>query len=219
MLSTNVTRATANWVDTDTHGRLYGNKVILCIPPLYASRLLGKPSGFDTFAKATKYSPYWSVTFFGAEWDNTKGQKKTPYGIVAIAYPFRDRGRTVVSAAATRFDVPNASGVALKDLNDKDAAEEIRRQLGFDDTIEYAFLHGKYNDQSFLMTPTHQIHNGRVDGVHVVGTLNGHSSYHFTSMESAIQNALVFAGTHRSVAWYISDAIVGALLGLVLWFV
>lgn len=214
-MSANVTRVSPTTVSTE-HGVFAGKKVILCIPPVYASRLL-KASGlldpeFQAFSKATKYNPYWSVSFYTDSWDNSQGHRSTPYGVVAVQYPFG-----VLSAAGTRFDVPNERGVMLKDLSDDEAAQEIRRQLGLSENVPYAYLQGPYNDQSFVMTPQHQSYPAALPGgVDVVGTHNGHSTYHFTSMESAIQNALVYTRTQRETAWNISDWLysVGLVVGL-----
>lgn len=213
-LSTNVTKVAPEVVSTE-QGMYVGKKVILCIPPVYAARLLKKSNipddTFEAFAKATKYNPYWSISFFTDTWDNTKGQRSTPYGIVAIQYSFG-----VVSAAATRFDVPNEQGLVLKDLSNEEAAQEIRRQLGFSEDIKYAYLQGPYNDQSFVLTPEYHSYPASLPGgIDVVGTHNGHSTYSFTSMESAIQNALVYSGRRRRSAWYVSDWIYACgLIGL-----
>lgn len=183
-------------------------KVILCIPPVYADRLMKKtvyvPSSFSAFAKATKYAPYWSVSFFTS--GHSQKQRSTPWGIVAVQYPFG-----VLSAAATLFDVKSPiTGKTLAETKDsEEAAVEIQRQLGLGDT-RYSYLQGPYNDQSFVVTSKYRSYPAELpNGIAVVGTLNGKSTYSFTSMESAVQNALVYSKHMRESRMYVSDYIQG----------
>jgi hypothetical protein len=180
-------------------------KVVLCVPPMHASRFL-KNRGFTDFARKTKYEKYWSISFFGVTFGSS--QKSTPWGIVAVQYPFG-----VVSAAATLFDVISpATGKTLAKTLDEDAAKEIRRQLGFPENIRYAYSTGKYHDQAFMATTAGYMPSNFVRGIDSVGCHNGHSSYNFTSMESAVQNALVYLGKTPAKAWFLGDYIRVAIL-------
>jgi hypothetical protein len=205
LVSTNVTAVTPTSVVTSSGKTLASKKVILCIPPVYADRLLKhsslQDSKFRDFAVKTKYDMYWSVTFFGATYAK---QKTTPWGVIAVQYPFL----TVVSAAASVFHV--ASPVTGKTLaqtkNPEDVAKEIRRQLGFTDNVTYAYDTGKYNDQAFIAAARRGHFPAELtNGIAVVGCHNGKSSYNFTSMESAVQNALVYAGKTPASTWYLCD--------------
>jgi len=219
-LEQNVTSVTPTSVIMKSGTVLECRHVVLCIPPFYADRLMKKtmrvPPHFSAFAKATKYAPYWSISFYTTGHSNA--QQSTPWGIVKIQYPFG-----VLSAAATVFDVASpVTGKTLRDTKDpEEAAQEIRRQLGLTDSVAYAYLDGPYNDQSFVVTATYAFHKPDLpNGISVVGTLNGRSTYHFTSMESAVQNALAYASHIRESRLYISDivqgvSIVGALAALV----
>lgn len=207
-LGHNATHVTPTSVTLESGRVLQSRHVILCIPPIYANRLMAKsltvPPSFSAFAKATKYAPYWSISFFTSGHTNT--QRWTPWGIVKIQYPFG-----VLSAAATIFDIPSpVTGKTLRDTKDpEEAAQEIRRQLGLG-TTRYAYLDGPYNDQSFVVTSEYSSHHPDLsNGVSVVGTLNGRSTYHFTSMESAVQNALAYASHVRATRMYMSDLVQG----------
>lgn len=192
---------------------LRAKKVIVCVPPVHAARLLNN-GPFTSLARKTKYEKYWSISFFGVTYGSS--QKTTPWGIIAVQYPFG-----VVSAAATLFDVKSpVTGKTLSKTANKEAAKEIRRQLGFPDDTRYAYSTGPYQDQAFMMTQTGYIPWNFVDGVATVGCHNGHSSYKFTSMESAVQNALVYLGKTPEKAWFLGDYIrSGILLLLVYTFV
>jgi len=218
LLRTNVLKMTKTTVVTSA-GILHAKKhVILTIPPLYADKLMRKSglgdSKFKDFAKKTKYDRYWSVSFFGVTVDNSKGHKTTPWGVLAMQYPF-----DVVSAAATIWNVKSpVTGKTLNETKDsKEAAAEIRRQLGFSSKVEYAFHSGKYNDQAFMATAK-KGYSGPVlkNGVITVGCHNGNSNYHFTSMESAVQNALAYLKMDVRSPWHASDVLRWSVLGLVL---
>ena len=172
-------------------------RVVLCMPPTHAAALLGVRSAF---AKRTAYEPYWSVSFFGAT--VPASQRSTPWGVIAVQYPFG-----VVSAAATLFDVRSpATGRTLRQSDDDEAAREIRRQLGLGDDVRFAYLQSPYHDQAYVAVPNAGALT-RMRGIDVVGCHNGRSSYHFTSMESAVQNALTYLGRRPRSPWHLSDFI------------
>ncbi len=213
MLGANVSRVSAHSV---TVGKrvLQANKVVLAIPPLFADRLL-RVSGledpkFKDFAKKTKYDMYWSISFFGTTWNNAKGHVSTPWGIIAMQYPFG-----VVSAAASVWDVPSpVTGKTLRQTKDnEEAAKEIRRQLGYGDDVRYAYHVGPYNDQASVVTSKRQFYGPKLQsGVFTVGCHNGNSNYNFTSMESAVQNALAFAKLEKAAPLHVSDILRFAVL-------
>jgi hypothetical protein len=189
-------------------------KIAVCVPPMHADRLL-RASGiavpsFREFARKSRYDTYWSVTFFGATWGHT--QKTTPWGIVAMQYPFG-----VVSAAASNFDVPGSEGRSIRQYGTAhdDIAREIRRQLGFREDVPYAFETGPYADQAFMFVKSY-VPTTLVPGIDTVGCHNGNSTYGFTSMESAVQNALAYLGKPRVQAWTASDIVRLAFWGLVI---
>ena len=206
-LNADVKRVTPTSV---TSGKIFrAKKVVLCIPPTHADALLRKSGitepGFKDFAKKTKYDPYWSVTFFGVSVDNAEGHASTPWGCLAVQYPFG-----VVSAAATRWNVesPVTGKTLSKTIKTDEAAREIARQLGFSTETKYAFPTSKYHDQAFMATANRGYFKSELNcGIASVGCHNGKSSYNFTSMESAVQNALAYIHEPAVGAWHASDAV------------
>lgn len=195
-----VTAVSAHQVTTASGKTLRATrKVVLCVPPMHAHRLL-KASGikdqrFEKFAKKTKYEPYWSVSFFASGYDIPPPD--TEWGVVAVQYPFG-----VLSAAATLFDVASSvTGVSIRQTSSSDEiAREIRRQLGLPDDVEYAYLSETHPaDQAFFAAASRGYYGPSLPcGIDTVGCHNGNSSYGFTSMESAVQNALSYAGESTS---------------------
>lgn len=209
-LRENVTTVTSHSVTTASGKILKTKKVILCIPPVYADKVLKnsnlQDSKFRDFATKTKYIIYWSVSFFGATYGK---QRSTPWGVIAVQYPFG-----VVSAAASIFNVksPVTGNTLAQTKNPDDVAKEIRRQLGFSNDVTYAYETGKYNDQAFMAAAKRGSFPAELsNGIAVVGCHNGNSTYNFTSMESAVQNALVYAKKTPQSSWDLSH---GLRLGL-----
>lgn len=204
--SSNVTRVSKNAIWTGNK-RIEAKKVILCLPPLHAERLLRASGiverGFREFAKKTKYDEYWSVSFYGdALKKNEAGQKSTEWDVVAVQYPFG-----VLSAAASSKTTGKP----------KEVAREIGRQLGLPPSTPFDYLKTKYNDQAFVLTPRGYWPAELKCGIASVGCHNGKSSYHFTSMESAVQNALAYLGEPTVTPAHASDLLrVGLLTTLLL---
>lgn len=196
-----------------------------CVPLLKASGL--SEPGFEAFARATKYEPYWSVAlhYSGKVLDH-KGFRTTPWGLVYADLPLRGEPHRIVSVAASKWDVPSPrSGKTLRELTrarQYDAiVAEIVTQLGFGaQPVAVSIPYGAYSDTSFVAAAQ----AGFVDfalsccsGLFTVGTHTGRSEYHFTSIESAVQNALVFCGqpTRPSVA--ASDILKAVLMAVAVW--
>jgi len=220
MAGANVAKVTSHSVTVGSAVMHASKKVILAVPPYHADRLLQKSgirseTKFRDFSKKTKYDLYWSVSYFGATVDNAKGQRTTPWGVLAMQYPFG-----VVSAAASIWDV--ASPVTGKTMratskNPDRVAEEIRRQLGLPESVTYAFAKGPYNDQAFMAAAGKGYFAPELAcGIASVGCHNGKSNYNFTSMESAVQNALSYLGKPVRSPAHAGDGLRWGLLALAL---
>lgn len=210
-LGSPVTRVTPTSVAMGDRRVVRARKVILAVPPKHADALLRASGihepGFRRFATLTKYDPYYSVSLFGAGLNNADGHATTDWGVIALQYPFG-----VVSAAATRFGVPSSvTGKTLAATRSPDAAAaEIKRQLGFGDGVSCAYEDDEGGGDSAFFAA---VGAGYVPfelgcNISTVGCHNGRSSYHFTSMESAVQNALAYLGIdRREPAYYAADAV------------
>lgn len=205
-VNSNVTAVSEHEVRIDSK-ILKAKKVVLCLPPMHAAPFLGDKR-FTAFARKTKYKTYWSVSFFGVRFGTS--QKTTPWGIIAVQYPFG-----VVSAAASVFNVKSpVTGKTLAETADDSVAKEIARQLGFPEGTKYAYSTSPYHDQAFMATTTGYMppNSTRIESV---GCHNGKSTYNFTSMESAVQNALVYLGKSPASAWFLGDYIRFGVIGVI----
>ena len=200
-----------------SHQELHAeHAIILAMPPTNCVDLLSKshrpiPRGMPQFAEDTEYGEYLNVTFHFSTAPFTREPEKlfrsTPWGIAYLP----QFGGHVLSTAATLLSVPSPrTGKTAHQSTRKQLAEEILDQLrratgialrpvrvvissglsrsanAWDDK-DTAYVKTANTDYwpSFELEP----------GVYTVGTHTGRSSDAFTSMESAVQNALALAHT------------------------
>lgn len=197
--------------------------VIFAIPPaslvpVLKNSNLAEP-GFERFSRATKYDPYWSVAYHferDARVLDHEGFRSTPWGIIYLDMPFADERYKVLSVAATKWNVPSpATGKTLKqhmkEKNDDAIIAEIERQLRLPSKpVRAAIPTGTYFDTAFVAAARAGHWPAKLaccSGLFSVGTHNGLSDYRFTSMESAVQNALAFCGKKRRQCVHVSDAL------------
>ena len=209
---------------------IHGNRIILAMPPISTVPLLRASyltePGFETYAKLTKYEPYWSVAFHydtdAAVLDHV-GMKSTPWGLVYIEMPFTDEPFRIVSVAATKWDVPSPkTGKTLRTMQkerlDGEIIKEIQRQLPVSREPKAVVVpRGVHRDHSFVAAANTSFMHPRLTcckGLYSVGTHNGQSTYNFTSIESAVQNALSFCDRRKEESLTVSGIIrLGIALG------
>ncbi len=225
---------TAYGVRLEGGQRIHAKNVVFATPPTTLTPVLKRSNlvetGFDDFAKRTKYAPYWSIAF---HFDTDRpvldhdGFKSTPWGLIYMDMPFENERYKVLSVAATEWDVPSpVTGKTLrehaKDATDDDViAREFLRQLQLPvQPVRATSPHGPYKDTAFVAAAGAGYWPSSLTccrNVYTVGTHNGLSRYNFTSMESAIQNALAFCGKKRLRCVFVSDIIRLIVLALVAW--
>lgn len=193
-------------------GQIRAKRVILALPPQNTLPLLknfknafGPYNELSAWTQATAYITYIPVTF---HWPteialaDRHGFPASDWGVVYIVLSEYFGGTTLVSAAITLPDAK--STVTGKTVNEtSDSAElksEVFRQLDFDGEPLALLSPGVWHDGVKWQTkdvayvdtaPGYFPVRSSVPGLFAVGTQNGNSNYDFTSMESAVSNALV----------------------------
>lgn len=217
-------------VVTTAGRKILARGVLLCLPPVSVSKIL-KASGvydFKNFAKATNYIPYYSYTLHfepgpGEILAPQDGFVSTPWGLIYIEMPFENQRTRVLSVAITRTRTPSPRTGKPARLSSGDAIiTEILDQLPLTSLAksrlvrvvapiekDYAYVHA-------AGTPHLPDRHPHVIGLGIVGCANGHSQYPFTSIESAIQNAMVFCGVTPSRPWTIRSLTATLLIVAVL---
>lgn len=226
---------TAYGVKLENGTAIHAKNVVFAIPPAAMTPILKQSNleepGFDTFAKRTKYSPYWSIAFHFTQ-DTVldhAGFKSTPWGLIYMEMPFENERYRVLSVAATDWDTPSpVTGKTLREhakeqTSDEDIADEFLRQLDLPfGPVRATSPHGPYKDTAFVAAAGAgywPFSFTRCENLYTVGAHNGLSKYNFTSMETAIQNALAFCGKKRLRCVYVSDILRFAALAVVAYLV
>jgi hypothetical protein len=199
---------------------IYGNKYILAIPPYQINELLNKfnlrdifKNNFNDYAIKTNYITYIPITF---HWINKIKIKKkwgfpeSEWGIGHIVLSDymdfeNNHSKTVISSLITKHNKSKYLNKSPNEISDKDIIiNEVFRQL---QTIlidlpeyDYAIMSQNYyeNNQwkskhtAFMTTKYGYINNTSniINNIYNCGVQNGNSNYYFTSMESAVTNAI-----------------------------
>lgn len=203
--------------------KVHAKRVIFAVPPASLVPILKNSKlvepGFEEFSRRTKYDPYWSLAFHferDAKILDHEGFRSTPWGLIYLDMPFADEKYKVLSVAAAKWDVPSpATGKTLKQhMREKDdgaIVDEILRQLRLPSKpVKISIPTGTYFDTAFVAAAGAGHWPSTLTcctDLFSVGTHNGLSDYKFTSMESAVQNALAFCGKKRAKCVHASDLI------------
>ena len=188
---------------------LKSKKYILAIPPRQIAKLLPH---INDFAQKTDYIPYICITFHWTNEQNLKkiwGFPKTSWGIAFVNMSDYLKGElsgTIISTAITKHEVSPYTNKVPNECNRYELANEVLRQL----RLSYPNLS---NPDYFVMNQNRKI-NGKWISDHTAfgftkygylnertlypnlftcGTHNGHHTYSFTTLESAISNAVYLA--------------------------
>lgn len=194
------------------------DKLIIAIPPKNLVKLLDK-SGNDLFGKIDEvikwsndvsYNVYISFTILWKNYKmpNISGGLNTPWGVVYVSQ--QDGEYSVLTCAISRLNVISpATGLTANQTPDfEDIISEFFRQIRsrwVDGYVprkpDHILLHkGNYynkgqwmsQDTAFVMTKNYggiNFKSVKSDDVYTCGPHTGHSFYHTTSIESAVQNA------------------------------
>jgi hypothetical protein len=209
--------------------------VVIALPPKPMANVL-KATGiwdFMAFAKATEYIPYWSYAVHLRYTPNMEpvlignGFKTTPWGLIWIDLGLQNLATRVVSVAITRVDAPNAEGLVARGQSNDVVVAELLRQLPLTPKARASIVRvvpTREGDHAYVNrvgTPQLPMLHPHVKGLAMVGCANGQSAYPFTSIEAAIQNAMVFCGRRPRQPWTVWRvsvlAVVAAVAARVLW--
>lgn len=189
-------------------GVVKGINFILAIPPSNILELF-PIQRFAQWVDLTKYITYICVTFHWNKKINLKkvwGFKNTSWGLVFIVlsdYFENSKNKTIISAALTKDNMSNYIHKTPDQCNENELVNEMFRQLNLsfqnltppDHYVmnQNIYKNGKWisKHQSFVETKYGFIPNKTgFDNLYTCGVYNGHHFYSFTSLESAVSNAV-----------------------------
>ena len=200
--------------------KYYTKKLILAIPPENLNKILiNSPSNINTindldiYSKNTKYNEYISITFhwnFKLDLESVSFINNSDWGVSSIILSdymkFKENNsKTVISCNITRLDTKstyiNKTANECKDKNEViyETYRQLKNIYKTLPTPTLAFINSYYvkegwesNEKAFIKTPNNNyLRNNKLsDNIYLLGTHTGNSKVHFTSMESAITNAI-----------------------------
>ena len=197
-------------------------KLILSVPPkpLYniLSSSLELENSFGPIEKLKEwksknsYFDYIPLTFHYNSSDiklpKLDGFPRTPWGIgfiiVSDFMDFKDEpSKQCISICISMTDVPNENGKTANQSSIEEIIQYVRAQLPMYPKPDKVIISPQVvrsgdkwinMDTAFVVTTENKFldYQSNIDNLCAVGIFNGNSNYHFTSIESAIQNAVHF---------------------------
>lgn len=195
------------------------NQIILAIPPMYIADILKKSPTckdifgdfreFEKWAQETNYITYISMTFHydhHVSIEPLRSNKMSTWGVVGMIL-HDEEDRPVISCAITQLDTPSEfTGLSANQTdNSQELMSEAFRQLGVLRVPTKSILfEGVYykNDKWHMKDSAYvrAVGTKPIDfkthdmNIFTVGCHTGYSLYHFTSIEAAVTNAIIFTG-------------------------
>jgi Flavin containing amine oxidoreductase len=196
----------------------------------------------EGFAHATAYHEYLNVCLhFPPEvtplFPNEQhiGITSTPWGLIYIDYSTtigETEKSSIVSVGISRLDVPGlVTGKTANECTQDEVIREILAQIPIADEKKQRLRHVNFSsglkrtetgwdddDDAFFAavhTTSLPFTLRSLKRCYTVGCHNKQSTYNFTSMESAVQNALVFLGKPRLYSSTVSDFVLYAFLSII----
>ncbi len=216
-----------NKILTGSKGTYQGTKIILTIPLIQAEKLLYRRE----ISIGTDYQKYYSIMFWWKEsfkFPKVWGFPKSDWGVAFIPltnYMTGEEGTYLSTCITLPSSKSRLTGKTAFELTESDLIEEVYNQLkeSFPGLKRPDWTHlSETGDTAFINV--HDTKTGpktEFEGIYTVGTHNGMNKYDFTSLESAVENALAFldiekvAHPRETYGWDLTDLIIlvlGSLL-------
>ncbi|MGA1563859.1 MAG: FAD-dependent oxidoreductase, partial [Pontimonas sp.] len=205
-------------VRTANGREILARRVVVCLPPKPLMRLLRDSEVYAyPDLKKTQYIPYWSYSLHFEPGEGPlvePGFRDTAWGLIYmdLSRHLVNQPTAILSVAITRVDrVP-------KGVSDDRIETELLRQLPLLPEARrrlVAVVPTRESDHAYVNavgTRPIPFEHPHVEGLATVGCANGRSRYPFTSIESAIQNAMVFCGHRPRHPWTIRSIAIVALI-------
>jgi hypothetical protein len=201
---------------------IIGNKYILSIPPkpfynLISSNpatenIFGNNEYIKKWKSKNSYFDYITLTFHykdDIKLPKLNGFPSTPWGIGFIIlsdfmnFKINEPSKTVISICISMLNVPNELGKTVHQCSKEEIIKYTEEQLSFFPKPDLVLISPTVKrsgnvwinmDTAYIVTTEQHFikPKGQLDNLYYVGIPNGNSTYNFTSIESAVQNAIHF---------------------------
>jgi hypothetical protein len=196
------------------------NKYVLTIPPkpfynLISSNpktknIFGNNKEIQKWKGKNSYFDYITLTFHyknEVTLPKFNGFPRTPWGIgFVILSNFMDfktdePSKTVISICISMLNIPNEEGKTANQCSKEEIIKYVKEQLSFFPNPDLVIISPTIKrsgdvwineDTAYVVTTEQRFikPKGKLSNLYYVGIHNGNSSYNFTAIESAVQNAI-----------------------------
>ena len=199
---------------------IIANKYVLSVPPKpFYDLISSNPKTEDNFGNnkeiqkwkaKNSYFDYITLTFHYKNeviLPKLNGFPRTPWGIGFVIlsnfmnFKIDEPSKTVISICITMLNVPNEQGKTANQSSHEQIIKYVKEQLSFFPNPDLVIISPTIKrsgdvwineDTAYVVTTKqHFIQpKGKISNLYYVGIHNGNSSYNFTAIESAVQNAI-----------------------------
>jgi hypothetical protein len=207
-------------IENGIQKEIIGNKYVLSIPPKpFYDLISSNPKTENNFGNnkeiqqwkvKNSYFDYITLTFHyknEVTLPKLNGFPRTPWGIGFVIlsnfmnFKTDEPSKTVISICITMLNVPNEQGKTANQSSHEEIIKYVKEQLSFfpnpdlviiSPTIKRSGNVWINEDTAYVVTTEQRFikPKGNISNLYYVGIHNGNSSYNFTAIESAVQNAI-----------------------------
>ena len=200
--------------------KIIANKYVLTIPPkpfydLISSNpktenIFGNNKEIQKWKGKNSYFDYITLTFHyknEVTLPKLNGFPRTPWGIGFVIlsdfmnFKIDEPSKTIISICITMLNVPNEQGKTANQCSQKEIIKYVKEQLSFFPNPDLVIISPTIKrsgdvwineDTAYVVTTDQRFikPKGKISNLYYVGIHNGNSSYNFTAIESAVQNAI-----------------------------
>ena len=199
---------------------IIANKYVLTIPPkpfydLISSNpktenIFGNNKEIQKWKEKNSYFDYITLTFHyknEVTLPKLNGFPRTPWGIGFVIlsdfinFKIDEPSKTVISICITMLNIPNEQGKTANQCSQEEIIKYVKEQLSFFPNPDLVIISPTIKrsgdvwineDTAYVVTTEQRFikPKGKISNLYYVGIHNGNSSYNFTAIESAVQNAI-----------------------------
>lgn len=207
-------------IENGVQKEIIANKYVLSVPPKPFYDLIssnpktennfGNNKEIQKWKSKNSYFDYITLTFHyknEVTLPKLNGFPRTPWGIGFVIlsnfmnFKTDEPSKTVISICITMLNVPNEQGKTANQSSYEEIIKYVKEQLSFFPNPDLVIISPTIKksgdvwineDTAYVVTTKqHFIQpKGKISNLYYVGIHNGNSSYNFTAIESAVQNAI-----------------------------
>jgi hypothetical protein len=209
-------------IENGVRKEIIANKYVLSVPPKpFYDLISSNPKTENNFGNnkeiqkwkgKNSYFDYITLTFHyknEVTLPKLNGFPRTPWGIGFVIlsnfmnFKTDEPSKTVISICITMLNVPNEQGKTANQSSHEEIIKYVKEQLSFfpkpdlviiSPTIKRSGDVWINEDTAYVVTTDQRFikPKGKLSNLYYVGIHNGNSSYNFTAIESAVQNAIYY---------------------------